>query len=103
MICICLFSYLTINYLIKYDIAVAKQIKCIGISFFQVPLFLFIIFTVYTMLPFQLGYAVGLSVISSLSHIIVLSLRLTINTHPQIPFLANQVKSLRTKPLFCKP
>uniref|UniRef100_A0A674ML80 Adenylate cyclase type 7 n=1 Tax=Takifugu rubripes TaxID=31033 RepID=A0A674ML80_TAKRU len=40
----------------------------------QVPLFLFIIFTVYTMLPFQLGYAVGLSVISSLSHIIVLSL-----------------------------
>lgn len=35
MICICLFSYLTINYLIKYDIAVAKQIKCIGISFFS--------------------------------------------------------------------
>lgn len=103
MICICLFSYLTINYLIKHDIAVAKQIKCIGISFSQVPLFLFIIFTVYTMLPFQLGYAVGLSVISSLSHIIVLSLRLTINAHPQIPFLANQVKSSRTKPLFCKP
>ncbi|TNM90708.1 hypothetical protein fugu_002997 [Takifugu bimaculatus] len=59
----------------------------------QVPLFLFIIFTVYTMLPFQLGYAVGLSVISSLSHIIVLSLRLTINAHPQIPFLANQILS----------
>uniref|UniRef100_A0A674NI15 Adenylate cyclase type 7 n=1 Tax=Takifugu rubripes TaxID=31033 RepID=A0A674NI15_TAKRU len=76
-----------------YTFIFTKQIKCIGISFFQVPLFLFIIFTVYTMLPFQLGYAVGLSVISSLSHIIVLSLRLTINTHPQIPFLANQILS----------
>uniref|UniRef100_A0A672ZQK7 Adenylate cyclase type 7 n=1 Tax=Sphaeramia orbicularis TaxID=375764 RepID=A0A672ZQK7_9TELE len=39
-----------------------------------VPFFLFIIFTVYTMLPFQLWYAVVLSVISSLSHIMVLSL-----------------------------
>uniref|UniRef100_A0A8C4INR4 Adenylate cyclase type 7 n=1 Tax=Dicentrarchus labrax TaxID=13489 RepID=A0A8C4INR4_DICLA len=40
----------------------------------QVPFFLFIIFTVYTMLPFQLWYAVVLSVISSLSHIMVLTL-----------------------------
>uniref|UniRef100_A0A8C8A228 Adenylate cyclase type 7 n=1 Tax=Oryzias sinensis TaxID=183150 RepID=A0A8C8A228_9TELE len=43
----------------------------------QVPFFLFIIFTVYTMLPFQLWYAVVLSAISSLSHILVLTLRLT--------------------------
>uniref|UniRef100_A0A672ZQS8 Adenylate cyclase type 7 n=1 Tax=Sphaeramia orbicularis TaxID=375764 RepID=A0A672ZQS8_9TELE len=42
----------------------------------QVPFFLFIIFTVYTMLPFQLWYAVVLSVISSLSHIMVLSLQM---------------------------
>uniref|UniRef100_A0A665VFN5 Adenylate cyclase type 7 n=1 Tax=Echeneis naucrates TaxID=173247 RepID=A0A665VFN5_ECHNA len=40
----------------------------------QVPFFLFIIFTVYTMLPFQLWCAVGLSVISSLSHLIALTL-----------------------------
>ncbi|XP_010755613.2 adenylate cyclase type 7 isoform X2 [Larimichthys crocea] len=44
----------------------------------QVPFFLFIIFTVYTMLPFQLWYAVVLSVITSLSHIMVLTLRLTV-------------------------
>uniref|UniRef100_A0A7N6A5M0 Adenylate cyclase type 7 n=1 Tax=Anabas testudineus TaxID=64144 RepID=A0A7N6A5M0_ANATE len=40
----------------------------------QVPFFLLIIFTVYTMLPFQLWYAVVLSIISSLSHILVLTL-----------------------------
>ncbi|XP_059368644.1 adenylate cyclase type 2-like isoform X2 [Carassius carassius] len=39
----------------------------------QVPFFLFIIIIVYTMLPFQMSYAVALSIISSLSHIIVLS------------------------------
>uniref|UniRef100_A0A3Q3JJF7 adenylate cyclase n=1 Tax=Monopterus albus TaxID=43700 RepID=A0A3Q3JJF7_MONAL len=44
----------------------------------QVPFFLFIIFTVYTMLPFKLWYAVVLSVISSLSHIMALSVRLTV-------------------------
>ncbi|KAL0188875.1 hypothetical protein M9458_015974, partial [Cirrhinus mrigala] len=43
----------------------------------QVPFFLFIIITVYTMLPFQISYAVTLSIISSLSHIIVLSVCLT--------------------------
>lgn len=59
----------------------------------QVPFFLFIIFTVYTMLPFQLWYAVVLSVISSLSHIMVLTLRLTIYDHKQTPYLANQLLS----------
>lgn len=44
----------------------------------QVPFFLFIIITVYTMLPFQMSYAVILSIISSLSHIIVLSVYLTV-------------------------
>uniref|UniRef100_A0A665VFQ1 Adenylate cyclase type 7 n=1 Tax=Echeneis naucrates TaxID=173247 RepID=A0A665VFQ1_ECHNA len=44
----------------------------------QVPFFLFIIFTVYTMLPFQLWCAVGLSVISSLSHLIALTVCLTV-------------------------
>uniref|UniRef100_A0A8C6SZJ3 Adenylate cyclase type 7 n=1 Tax=Neogobius melanostomus TaxID=47308 RepID=A0A8C6SZJ3_9GOBI len=43
-----------------------------------VPFFLFIIFTVYTMLPFQLWHAVVLSVASSVSHIMVTALRLTV-------------------------
>uniref|UniRef100_A0A8C7GI62 adenylate cyclase n=1 Tax=Oncorhynchus kisutch TaxID=8019 RepID=A0A8C7GI62_ONCKI len=42
----------------------------------------------YTMLPFQMCYAVVLSVISSLSHIMVLTLRLTVfNTQDPSPFL----------------
>ncbi|XP_070815652.1 adenylate cyclase type 7 isoform X2 [Chaetodon trifascialis] len=59
----------------------------------QVPFFLFIIFTVYTMLPFQLWYAVVLSVISSLSHIMVLTLRLTVYSDRSTPYLANQLLS----------
>ncbi|NXN65953.1 ADCY7 cyclase, partial [Himantopus himantopus] len=44
------------------------------LSFFpKVPFFLFIIFTVYTMLPFGMRGAVIISVLSALSHIIVLS------------------------------
>ncbi|XP_031977330.1 adenylate cyclase type 7 isoform X2 [Corvus moneduloides] len=39
----------------------------------QVPFFLFMIFTVYTMLPFGMRGAVIISVVSALSHIIVLS------------------------------
>ncbi|KAL2088377.1 hypothetical protein ACEWY4_015276 [Coilia grayii] len=60
----------------------------------QVPFFLFIIFTVYTMLPFQMAYAVILSVISSVSHIIVVSLRLTVfNTSNPCPHLTTQMLS----------
>ncbi|KAM9816657.1 adenylate cyclase type 7 [Neosynchiropus ocellatus] len=59
----------------------------------QVPFFLFIIFTVYTMLPFQLWYAVVLSVITSLSHILVLTLRLTVNVPEATPNLASQLLS----------
>ncbi|XP_010137564.1 PREDICTED: adenylate cyclase type 7-like, partial [Buceros rhinoceros silvestris] len=40
----------------------------------QVPFFLFIIFTVYTMLPFGMRGAVIISVLSALSHIIVISI-----------------------------
>ncbi|RLW01205.1 hypothetical protein DV515_00008262 [Chloebia gouldiae] len=39
----------------------------------QVPFFLFIIFTVYTMLPFGMRSAVIISVVSALSHIVVLT------------------------------
>ncbi|XP_061820541.1 adenylate cyclase type 7 isoform X1 [Nerophis lumbriciformis] len=59
----------------------------------QVPFFLFIIFTVYTMLPFPWWYAVALSLISSLSHILVLTLRLTVYSEAPPPYLANQLLS----------
>uniref|UniRef100_A0A6Q2YQQ2 Adenylate cyclase type 7 n=1 Tax=Esox lucius TaxID=8010 RepID=A0A6Q2YQQ2_ESOLU len=59
----------------------------------QVPFFLFIIFTVYTMLPFQMCYAVVLSIISSLSHIIVVTLCLTVFSKNPSPGLANQLLS----------
>uniref|UniRef100_A0A8B9HJK9 Adenylate cyclase type 7 n=1 Tax=Astyanax mexicanus TaxID=7994 RepID=A0A8B9HJK9_ASTMX len=44
----------------------------------QVPFFLFIIITVFTLLPFQMCYAVILSILSSLSHIIVLSVHFSL-------------------------
>uniref|UniRef100_A0A9J8BF94 Adenylate cyclase type 7 n=1 Tax=Cyprinus carpio carpio TaxID=630221 RepID=A0A9J8BF94_CYPCA len=47
-------------------------------AIFDVPFFLFIIITVYTMLPFQMTYAVTLSIITFLSHIIVLLVYLTV-------------------------
>uniref|UniRef100_A0A665VDT5 Adenylate cyclase type 7 n=1 Tax=Echeneis naucrates TaxID=173247 RepID=A0A665VDT5_ECHNA len=56
----------------------------------QVPFFLFIIFTVYTMLPFQLWCAVGLSVISSLSHLIALTVCLTLLSN-MVVFLCGSV------------
>ncbi|KAM4744530.1 adenylate cyclase type 7 isoform 2-T3 [Anableps anableps] len=58
----------------------------------QVPFFLFIIFTVYTMLPFQLWHAVLLSVITSLSHIMALTLHLVTCSNPP-NYLANQLLS----------
>ncbi|XP_061601712.1 adenylate cyclase type 7 isoform X2 [Cololabis saira] len=57
----------------------------------QVPFFLFIILIVYTMLPFQLWYAVVLSVITSLSHIVTLTLHFTV--YERTPYLANQLLS----------
>uniref|UniRef100_A0A9J8C6L6 Adenylate cyclase type 7 n=1 Tax=Cyprinus carpio carpio TaxID=630221 RepID=A0A9J8C6L6_CYPCA len=60
-----------------------------------VPFFLFIIITVYIMLPFQMSYAVTLSIVSSLSHIIVLSVHLTVDPkHKSSPHLiTNQLLS----------
>uniref|UniRef100_A0A672TK15 Adenylate cyclase type 4 n=1 Tax=Strigops habroptila TaxID=2489341 RepID=A0A672TK15_STRHB len=46
----------------------------------QVPFFLFIIFTVYTMLPFGMRGAVVISVLSALSHIIVLSIMVSMTS-----------------------
>ncbi|NXY29973.1 ADCY7 cyclase, partial [Pomatorhinus ruficollis] len=55
----------------------------------QVPFFLFIIFTVYTMLPFGMRGAVIISVVSALSHIIVLST--VVNIFLLVQLLANAV------------
>ncbi|XP_056464043.1 adenylate cyclase type 7 isoform X1 [Gadus chalcogrammus] len=59
----------------------------------QVPYFLFIIFTVYTMLPFQLWDAVVLSVLTSLSHILVLTLNFTVFVRNPTQYLAEQLLS----------
>lgn len=56
----------------------------------QVPLFLFIIFSVYTMLPFQMKDAVVLSIISSLSHILAITIHLKVYS-TETSYLANQV------------
>uniref|UniRef100_A0A671LX60 Adenylate cyclase type 7 n=1 Tax=Sinocyclocheilus anshuiensis TaxID=1608454 RepID=A0A671LX60_9TELE len=58
--------------------ALKHSILAVTGNLILVPFFLFIIITVYTMLPFQMSYAVTLSIISSLSHIIVLSVHLTV-------------------------
>ncbi|NWR64096.1 ADCY7 cyclase, partial [Bucorvus abyssinicus] len=57
----------------------------------QVPFFLFIIFTVYTMLPFGMRGAVIISVLSALSHIIVLSIVVSVNIFLLVQLLANAV------------
>ncbi|XP_061100666.1 adenylate cyclase type 2-like isoform X2 [Conger conger] len=59
----------------------------------QVPFFLFIIFTVYTMMPFQMSYAVLLSIVSSLSHVVVLTVHLTVFSQTPNVLVANQLLS----------
>ncbi|KAM9065536.1 adenylate cyclase type 7 isoform 3-T3 [Sarcophilus harrisii] len=46
----------------------------------QVPFFLFIIFTVYTMLPFEMKEAIVVNVLSTLSHLLVLGVRAEVFT-----------------------
>ncbi|XP_072488276.1 adenylate cyclase type 7 [Notamacropus eugenii] len=46
----------------------------------QVPFFLFIIFTVYTMLPFEMKEAIVVNVLSTLSHLLVLGIRTKVFT-----------------------
>ncbi|XP_047667649.1 adenylate cyclase type 7 isoform X2 [Tachysurus fulvidraco] len=59
----------------------------------QVPFFLFIIITVFALLPFQIKYAIILSILSSLSHIIVLSVHFTLVKSDLTPHLKNQLLS----------
>ncbi|CAM4525215.1 unnamed protein product [Leuciscus chuanchicus] len=73
-------THLTMGFTFIFSTENIKEIQ----PWDQVPFFLFIIITVYTMLPFQMSYAVTLSIISSLSHIIVLSVHLTVfHFHPK--------------------
>ncbi|XP_014738216.1 PREDICTED: adenylate cyclase type 7 isoform X2 [Sturnus vulgaris] len=64
MIWIC---FLTVGYVSLFEKGSGHQL------WEQVPFFLFIIFTVYTMLPFGMRDAVIISVVSALSHIVVLT------------------------------
>ncbi|XP_014797665.1 PREDICTED: adenylate cyclase type 7 isoform X2 [Calidris pugnax] len=57
----------------------------------QVPFFLFIIFTVYTMLPFGMRGAVIISVLSALSHIIVLSIVVSVTHKENMECIAFQL------------
>ncbi|XP_038224340.1 adenylate cyclase type 7 isoform X3 [Dermochelys coriacea] len=62
----------------------------------QVPFFLFIIFTVYTMLPFGMRDAVIISILSAVSHIVALSITVTLYPKPgqqpiTLQLLANAV------------
>ncbi|KAM9494774.1 adenylate cyclase type 7 isoform 1-T2 [Clarias gariepinus] len=59
----------------------------------QVPFFLFIIITVFTLFPFQMWFAVALSIISSLSHIILLSVHFTLYKSVVGPNLVYQLLS----------
>uniref|UniRef100_A0A8C6XVP0 Adenylate cyclase type 7 n=1 Tax=Naja naja TaxID=35670 RepID=A0A8C6XVP0_NAJNA len=59
--------------------------------FFQVPFFLFIIFTTYTMLPLAMRDAVIVSSLSALSHIIVLSFTAARDPHHQPTLLLQLV------------
>ncbi|KAL9839140.1 adenylate cyclase type 7 isoform 1-T5 [Geothlypis trichas] len=59
--------FLTVGYVSLFETGSDHQL------WEQVPFFLFIIFTVYTMLPFGMRGAVIISVVSALSHIVVLT------------------------------
>lgn len=63
------------------------------LSFFpKVPFFLFIIFTVYTMLPFGMRGAVIISVLSALSHIIVISIVVSVTSRENKESILFQVR-----------
>ncbi|XP_063023830.1 adenylate cyclase type 7 isoform X2 [Melospiza melodia melodia] len=62
--------FLTVGYVSLFETGSGYQL------WEQVPFFLFIIFTVYTMLPFGMRGAVIISVVSALSHIVVLTVLL---------------------------
>nr|XP_005996420.1 PREDICTED: adenylate cyclase type 7 [Latimeria chalumnae] len=59
----------------------------------QVPFFLFIVFIIYTMLPFDWKDAIIASVLSALSHIVALSISLAISSDLRKDYLAFQLLS----------
>ncbi|XP_029464376.1 adenylate cyclase type 7 isoform X3 [Rhinatrema bivittatum] len=62
--------FLTLGYVLIFD-------KGDIFAWEQVPFFLFIIFTVYTMLPFGMRDAIVVSIITAVSHILVVSIAVT--------------------------
>uniref|UniRef100_A0A8C4Y6R8 Adenylate cyclase type 7 n=1 Tax=Gopherus evgoodei TaxID=1825980 RepID=A0A8C4Y6R8_9SAUR len=57
-------------------------IGCVSVFGRGVPFFLFIIFTVYTMLPFGMRDAVIISILSAVSHVVALSIAVTLYPEP---------------------
>lgn len=50
----------------------------------QVPFFLFIVFVVYTLLPFTMRGAVAAGVVSSVSHLLVLGTLMGVSSSPSV-------------------
>ena len=50
----------------------------------QVPFFLFVIFVVYTLLPFSMQGALAVGVISSTSHLLVLAILMEVFSSPSV-------------------
>ncbi|XP_053904791.1 adenylate cyclase type 7 [Malaclemys terrapin pileata] len=70
--------FLTIGYVSVFGMADTPSFY----AWEQVPFFLFIIFTVYTMLPFGMRDAVIISILSAVSHIVALSIAVTLYSEP---------------------
>ncbi|KAM8946749.1 adenylate cyclase type 7 isoform 2-T2 [Pelodytes ibericus] len=66
---------LTIGYVLIYDPIVVH-------TWDQVPFFLFITFSVYTMLPLGMRACLIVSIVSGISHIIVISITVTLSSKP---------------------
>ncbi|XP_062033308.1 adenylate cyclase type 7 isoform X3 [Lepus europaeus] len=75
---------LTLGYVLVFD-SWTKQ----ACSWEQVPFFLFIIFVVYTLLPFSMQGAVAVGVVSTASHLLVIGAVMGVFTAPSAQLLAN--------------
>uniref|UniRef100_A0A3B1IML0 Adenylate cyclase type 7 n=1 Tax=Astyanax mexicanus TaxID=7994 RepID=A0A3B1IML0_ASTMX len=74
----CISQYQPLVLLLGLSVLTCATLLVLFFSLQLVPFFLFIIITVFTLLPFQMCYAVILSILSSLSHIIVLSVHFSL-------------------------
>ncbi|XP_012409642.1 adenylate cyclase type 7 isoform X2 [Trichechus manatus latirostris] len=81
---------MTLGYVLLYD----SRMKG-ACAWEQVPFFLFVIFVVYTLLPFSMWGAVAVGVVSTVSHLLVLSILAGVHEMPsdhiELKLLANAI------------